>query len=198
MTNKKTEYTTYIFVLCLFLIMQGCLTPYVRYTRPSYRADKKDRTEEIIDTSGKRDTLITRDRKKEIPSADTHKETNFESKLKCIVDSYIGVRYKYGGTTRKGMDCSGFVWRVYTDLGWKNFPRTSSKKLSTIGKSIVRSNMQLGDLIFFRKGRRIDHVGIYMGDNTFSHASTKKGIMYTELDSDYFRNRLVCIRRVHK
>ncbi len=183
-TNKIRCPVEYVIIACVFLTLQGCLSPHARYTRPSYQKNKKDKPSVQGEKPEKETGLVSSD---EI----------FESKLKRIVDSYMGVRYKYGGTTRKGMDCSGFVYRVYTELGRKPFPRTSSAKLSRIGTSVTRNGIRQGDLVFFRKGRRIDHVGIYMGDDRFAHASSKKGIMYTSLDSDYFRNRLICIRRVH-
>jgi len=173
---------TIVVASCL-LVVVGCLTPHARYTRPSHQKRGREKEPGETGQSGKETRLISTD---EI----------FEHKLKTIVDSYVGVPYRYGGTTRRGMDCSGFVFRVYNDLGCSNVPRTSSAKLSRIGTPVTRSELRIGDLVFFRKRRRIDHVGIYMGDDTFAHASSKKGITYTRLDSEYFRNRLVCIRRI--
>ncbi len=182
-TCKAGLLLKYCIILIILISFSGCFTPHVRYTRPSRSRGEKEKV-----TSPEKE--IEKEQEKTIS------EMVSESKLKKIVDSYIGVPYKYTGTTRKGMDCSGFVYRVYTDLGNNDFPRTSSARLSGLGTSVPRREMQPGDLVFFRKVRRINHVGIYMGDNKFVHASLKKGIIYTSLDNEYFRNRLVRIRRI--
>lgn len=125
------------------------------------------------------------------------KSVSKRGKLKRIADSYLGVRYKYGGTNRRGLDCSGFVWRVFTQMGKKDFKRVPANIMRRMGRSVSRRSVQQGDLVFFRRGRKVGHVGIYMGKNMFIHASTKRGVTYTSLNNEYFRNKLVCIRRIN-
>ncbi len=118
-------------------------------------------------------------------------------KLKKVVDSYIGVPYRYKGTTKRGMDCSGFVWRVFHNLGYSEFPRTSSAELHKLGRSITLRAAKLGDLVFFKKWGRVFHVGIYMENDMFVHANKKKGVTYTSLNNEYFGRRFADIRRMY-
>jgi hypothetical protein len=185
--------------VALFLF-QGCGTTKGTHIRPSYDKGEGPRTvkeTEIENKTGETPEEPLIDESKELEElSEVLKSQVGNGTLKSVVDSYIGTPYKHGGTSKSGMDCSGFVWRVFTDLGNKNFPRTSSAALSTLGKSVTRVSMRPGDLLFFRRGRRIDHVGIFMGHNIFAHASSSSGVMYTELESDYFKKRIVCIRRM--
>lgn len=180
--SKSHIFKSFIIVF-IISCLSGCLTPQVRYTRPSRSGRQARRTVTPVEEKVKK-------------RSSAHAGPVLESRLKGIVASYIGVPYKYGGTTRNGMDCSGFVWRVYTELGHSDFLRTSSAKMRNLGTTVSRKNAKAGDLVFFRKWRRINHVGIYMGNNKFAHASSKKGIIYTSLDDECFGKRLVCIRRI--
>ena len=120
-----------------------------------------------------------------------------ETKLKRIVDSYLGVRYKNGGMSRAGFDCSGFVSVVFRDLNHARLPR-STGKLKWVGTQVSQDDARIGDLVFFRGGvfGGINHVGIYMGSRTFAHASSTKGIAYDSLDDDYYRKHFVMTRRI--
>ena len=120
-----------------------------------------------------------------------------QDRLKKTIDSYLGTCYRWGGTTRKGMDCSGFVKTVYAEVSHAKLPRTSYS-MSKLGHSVTRAKARPGDLIFFRGGifNRINHVGIYMGKGRFAHASSSKGVKYSSLNTDYYRRRFAGIRRV--
>lgn len=115
--------------------------------------------------------------------------------------AYNGVRYKYGGTTKKGMDCSGLV---YTSFKKENIslPRTT-KDLSTFGEWIDLKEVKKGDLLFFatkRKSRTVNHVGIVtdsrVGNVEFIHASTSNGVMISNLAERYWYFAFVQARRV--
>jgi len=118
-------------------------------------------------------------------------------RLVRIIDSYVGVRYKYGGTSRSGVDCSGLVFLVFRELNHARMPR-STRRLKKLGKPVPRSELQHGDLVFLsmKNNGMIDHVGIYTGNGRFAHASSSKGVMYSNLRDDYFQPRIVYIRRV--
>ena len=105
-------------------------------------------------------------------------------------DKFLGVPYRSGGTTQGGVDCSGLVVTVYQKFGIA-MPRTSQDQ-SDFGQQIDRSNLQPGDLVFFRTSgnTNITHVGIYSGGGEFIHASTRsKQVKYDRLDNKYFRKR---------
>jgi murein DD-endopeptidase / murein LD-carboxypeptidase len=118
-------------------------------------------------------------------------------RLKRIVDSYIGVRYKNGGMSRAGFDCSGFVLTVFRELNMARLPR-STGELKRLGSEIPLADAGIGDLVFFRGGifNIINHVGIYMGDSTFVHASTTKGVTYDNLNDDYYTKHFTMVRRI--
>jgi cell wall-associated NlpC family hydrolase len=168
----------YPFIIFIIPFLIGCASQ-VRHVRPSHTA--KHGKPSAKDEEGTKALQIGKIE---------------DSELKKIVDSYIGVPYRYGGTTRKGMDCSGFTWRVFTRLGYKNFPRTSSANLHKLGKRVSLRDAKPGDLVFFKKWGRVFHVGIYMGNKIFAHASSKKGITYTSLEDEYFGKRFNDIRRI--
>jgi murein DD-endopeptidase / murein LD-carboxypeptidase len=120
-----------------------------------------------------------------------------ETKLKRIVDSYIGVRYKSGGMERSGFDCSGFVCVVFRELNHAHLPR-STGKLKWLGRQVSPADARIGDLVFFHGGvfGGINHVGIYMGNRTFAHSSTSKGVTYDALDDEYYQKHFGMIRRI--
>ena len=113
---------------------------------------------------------------------------------------YRGVPYRYGGTTSRGMDCSGLVYRVFQTHGVE-VPH-SSRDLATRGTKVTYAELRPGDLVFFRtRGRWVSHVGIFVGDNQFIHASSGRSgrrVMVSRLDEGYYKERLVCARRLTK
>ena len=119
------------------------------------------------------------------------------ARLKRIADSYLGTRYKRGGMSRRGVDCSGFVCIVFKQLNGARLPR-SSGKLWKLGRLISPQRARPGDFIFFRGGvfGTINHVGIYMGDNSFIHASSSSGVVYSTLEDHYYKKHFTGIRRI--
>lgn len=93
-----------------------------------------------------------------------------------------GTPYRLGGNSRAGIDCSAFVQLTFDNLFNIQLPRTTSQQVRS-GKQIGRSDLQAGDLVFFRAGR---HVGIYLEDGRFLHASTRLGVTISRLDNVYW------------
>ncbi len=117
------------------------------------------------------------------------------SQIIATAKKYIGVPYLWGGTTPNGFDCSGFVQYVFNAHGI-SLPRTSQQQY-TVGTSVSKANLKPGDLVFFNtSGSGVSHLGIYIGDNQFIHASTSKGVIITSLSNSYWSVRYLGARRV--
>ena len=123
-------------------------------------------------------------------------EAATKEQLISTANKYIGVPYVYGGTTSKGLDCSGFTQLVFKNLGI-TIPRTSSQQYNT-GKAISKANLQTGDLVFFNtSGAGVSHVGIYTGNNKFIHSATNKGVITSSINDPYYwGSRYVGAKRV--
>ncbi|TJY38970.1 NlpC/P60 family protein [Cohnella pontilimi] len=118
-----------------------------------------------------------------------------DSKLDNTISKLIGIDYDYGGTTTSGFDCSGFTGYVFKKLGVE-LPRSSREQFA-VGKKVARDDLRPGDLVFFNtNGSGVSHVGIYVGQNKFAHASTSKGVTITSLSESYYAKRYLGARRV--
>ena len=98
-----------------------------------------------------------------------------------------GVRYKRGGLSQHGIDCSGFVHLTFKSKLGLHLPRTTGMQ-SRLGKEVRRDDLKAGDLIFFKTGLNSNHVGIYLEKNKFLHASQKKGVTISRLDNVYWKS----------
>ena len=123
------------------------------------------------------------------------------SRLARVVEGYLGVPYKWGGTTRAGMDCSAFTRAVFRQTYGIELPRTS-RQIYRVGRTVSRrQDLKPGDLVFFRNtfsGRGVSHVGIYIGKGHFAHVGISTGATITALDHPYFHRRYVGARRVER
>ncbi|NTW68703.1 MAG: C40 family peptidase [Chlorobiaceae bacterium] len=111
------------------------------------------------------------------------------------IDNALGTSYRSGGSSPDGFDCSGLVTYLYK----KNFrmllPRTAGEQ-ALLGPLVEKKNLEAGDLLFFSiRGGRIDHVGIFMGNDSFAHASVG-GVMINRLIESYYLRRYICAARI--
>lgn len=96
-----------------------------------------------------------------------------------------GVRYRLGGQSKHGIDCSGFIQNTFRNKFNITLPRDTSKQ-AHIGKYIKKRHLRMGDLVFFKTGRRVRHVGVYLDKHTFLHASTRKGVIISNINDVYW------------
>ena len=107
-----------------------------------------------------------------------------------VVKNFLGVPYKLGGSTLKGIDCSAFVKKIY-EIFNTQLPRTTREQFS-IGKKVEKGQLEEGDLVFFRRRGNSSHVGIYIGDNQFVHASSStREVKIDDLDTPYYNKRFL-------
>ncbi len=107
------------------------------------------------------------------------------------VDEWYGVKYRTGGNTKKGVDCSGFTVAVYAAVYGISLPRVSREQYRT-SRKISTTELQEGDLVFFHtRGSGVSHVGVYLGNNHFIHASVSKGVMVNSLFEPYYLQRFL-------
>ncbi len=129
------------------------------------------------------------------PAASTARGSEIGEVLRREVGNWRGVPYRLGGTDRSGVDCSGFMRAVFRRRFDLELPRTTSQQARK-GKKVSREDLRPGDLVFFRISDRTRHVGAYVGDGEFLHASSSRGVTVSRLGSDYWRRRYWTSRRL--
>jgi cell wall-associated NlpC family hydrolase len=213
--DRKLLFSIFLFLL-LNLIACAPATKTIRYGKSNEQTQKQE-------TSAKADTLIldnddaineyldTDDLPEEKSSYNvseimkrlettnnlSSEQATAREKLIMEIIKYLDTPYKYGGSTLNGIDCSAFTQSVYQDALNINLNRTARDQF-TQGKIISKEELQFGDLVFFNTRRRVrpGHVGIYIGEGLFAHASTKGGVMISSLDEDYYSKRFMGARRI--
>jgi len=112
-----------------------------------------------------------------------------DTKLLEFIDDWYGTRYRLGGEDKSGIDCSAFVQTFFTAIYGLTISRTCREQYSETNR-VKRSQLKEGDLVFFKtRGKSISHVGIYLRNNKFIHASTSSGVMISDLTEEYFAKR---------
>jgi cell wall-associated NlpC family hydrolase len=109
-------------------------------------------------------------------------------KLYYFIDEWMGVPYKYGGNDKNGIDCSGFTGLLYREVYNKNISGPTST-LIDLTNIISENELKEGDMVFFHieKKGKVSHVGVYLQNNKFVHATTKKGVMINDLNENYYK-----------
>lgn len=109
------------------------------------------------------------------------------------INDWLGTRYRYGGSSKKGVDCSGFVSNVVSATLKKDFSGSSRVMAARFTPIFDTDSLQFGDVIFFtgrnRRARNIGHVGVYIGDGVFAHSSTGRGVLYSHITEGYYAER---------
>jgi lipoprotein Spr len=114
-------------------------------------------------------------------------DTSANLELYYNMYEWLGTRYRFGGESKKGIDCSGFTGVIYENVYKRTLPR-DSRSMYKLSKPINKEEMKEGDLVFFRIRRgQVSHVGIYLGNNKFVHSATSSGVIISDLNEDYYR-----------
>ncbi|WP_226063538.1 C40 family peptidase [Kaistella polysaccharea] len=216
MKRRILFYFTAVFTT---LSLQSCVTNYVVSTPTSYVSEYKSNAKLASIDSKKieiaKKQLVNSFREEQIVAGKTleniakneeiAKAVRFSKKIDDILteaESYLGTPYRYGGTTRNGIDCSAFVLSVFGTSAGVDLPRVAASQAQQ-GEKIEKSELQKGDLVFFsHQGRgRISHVGIVEsvdseGTVKFIHAATSRGVMISSLNDSYWGPKFRFAKRV--
>ena len=194
----------------LAFYLSGCSSSSPRFRSSDTRKDYVVQDEDEFRFASKIKAEVARedDRKVDIASLEkklserprgysnlTPKGINRDAVLLDAV-SFLGVPYKYGGNSKQGVDCSGLTCNVYESALNKKLPRSTLEQYHS-GTPVPKTGLQFGDLVFFNTtGTRPSHVGIYIEDDLFVHASVVSGVTISSLESTYYKNRYVGARRI--
>lgn len=119
----------------------------------------------------------------------------YEASLREALTSWEGTPYQWGGTTRSGADCSGFLQALFKETFQVALPRTTGQQVH-VGEPVERHELTTGDLVFFTPEGKSRHVGVYLQDGAFAHASSSRGVMVSYLDEAYWQRAYWTARRV--
>lgn len=172
-------------------LVSGVKVEKVQYNKDEsiLSSDEKNIEEAIRNKEG----LKVNFESKKVPAA----SASIVARVISSAENKLGSTYVYGDTGSEGFDCSGLVYSIYNDELGISIPR-SSRTQSTFGKQVSKSDLQEGDLVFFNTtGNGVSHVGIYVGDGKFIHASSGQGkVMTSSLTEGYYQERYVNATRV--
>ncbi len=126
--------------------------------------------------------------------------STMKEKMLMEIIKYLNTPYKYGGNSANGIDCSAFTQTVFHNVLSLDLDRSARDQYRQGTEIDNRENLKFGDLVFFNTRRRVrpGHVGIYIGDNLFAHASSRNGVIVSSLDQDYYTKRFMGGRRIEQ
>jgi len=191
-----------IFMVSLVLLIGGCTTTTKQVYSDSFIKDKIEHTvkkntiiiNEPIETQKKEEKQLVKNEISQTIQIEKSKEIAMNQALMDFYNEWKNVKYRFGGNSKKGIDCSAFTQRIYKEKFDTNIPRSTRTQVK-VGKEIKKSELELGDLVFFKTGKIDRHVGVYMGNGDFMHASIK-GVKFTKLDKPFYKRKYWTSRRI--
>lgn len=117
-------------------------------------------------------------------------ESLTNTSLLSFIDEWWGTKYRFGGTTKKGIDCSSFSGLLMGSVFGFSLPRTAREQYAKCVK-LVKNQLAEGDLVFFNTRGGVSHVGVYLGEGKFVHSSSSKGVSVNNLEDSYWKNRFI-------
>lgn len=170
--KNKTNILQYTLLAVILLVISSCSSS-VRFSSDVNNSYSSSSGTGKTKNKENNNTIFQRINKSKLNST--------QQKILDEAEQWLGTPYCWGGESKDCADCSGFVMEVYKKAGIL-LPRTAQEQFSR-GNSRTLSNAKAGDLIFFKKGSKITHVGIFIGDGIFIHSSSSKGVIVQDLDS---------------
>jgi cell wall-associated NlpC family hydrolase len=207
----KKRVLVYFLFVATFFSLQSCVSNYVVSNNQTYKTDAKfaslnvkavtnnsnnNKGQQVLAAIANTNDVIKRSA---IENAIKH--SNTIDNILSEAESYLGTPYRFGGTSRSGIDCSAFVLSVFGAAAGMDLPRVAAEQ-SQEGDSVEKTELQKGDLVFFsHRGSRISHVGIVEevtadGQVKFIHAATSKGVMVSSLDDSYWGPKFRFAKRI--
>ncbi|MGG8472447.1 C40 family peptidase [Rahnella sp. PAMC25617] len=130
-----------------------------------------------------------------VTAVNTGNSENIKSALLAEYPRWKGTHYRWGGTTHKGVDCSALMQHLFRDSLQKRLPRTTFQQIRN-GRKVSKNSLKPGDLVFFKTSPGDRHVGVYVGDHQFIHASKIEGVTISSLDNQYWVDHYETARRL--
>lgn len=119
-----------------------------------------------------------------------------QQKMMDLILAWMGTPYEYGADSKSGTDCSGFTLQMFSQSAGIKLPRSTEEQVKQ-GTPVEKENLKFGDLVFFNTtGQNPSHVGIYIGDDMFAHASVSFGVTLSSMYSSYYKKRYTEARRI--
>lgn len=166
------------FKIVLLIAVGSCLTACHSKSKTKSSSGEKPKTETNVSSSKMKNVAdLLGVKESEIKNEDLYK----------FIAAWYGTPYKYGGCDIKGTDCSCLTINLYQKVFKKNLPRTADEMMKMCDK-LSSSKVEEGDMVFFKiESKQVTHVGVYLKNDKFIHASTKKGVMISDLNEPYFK-----------
>jgi murein DD-endopeptidase / murein LD-carboxypeptidase len=120
----------------------------------------------------------------------TEVEAINHAELFHFIEDWWAVRYRYGGTTKRGVDCSAYTGHLLLEVYGFTVPRTAREQYR-VTQRIGRDELAEGDLVFFNTRGGVSHVGVYLGNGHFTHSSSHSGVTISSLDEAYYSKRYI-------
>jgi cell wall-associated NlpC family hydrolase len=198
--NRRSQFTARLCLVALFFVLYAT----------SCAENRKLSTDNSISSEASATNVAARDSASAVPQAivvpaepgdreslihNAPVDNDIESMIRTEYHHWQGTKHRLGGNDRGGIDCSGFVKAVYRSLFKIDLPRTTREQVRQ-GIAVKYEDMRAGDLVFFRPPDYPRHVGIYLSDNLFVHASKSQGVVISKLDRHYWRPHFWTARRI--
>ena len=187
-------------LLCLMTVFLSCQSP-----QPVARYSSKSPSKNSKSSDPKTDSKASEKQKDNSPdNQQAQPASRFKigeaptDVLMSAINNWIGTPYRYGGMSKSGIDCSGFTTMIFSEVYGIQLPRRA-KEQYLLGRGVDKDNLKQGDLVFFQlpRTRAVSHVGIYISDGQFAHASTSSGVMISNLGEDYWVKLYKGARRIN-